>query len=112
MLRRDESAHRWAAATVASIGAAEYQLAAGVPVMPIGGFGGADPYPTLERFQEFVSRGDVHYFLESGSGGPGDWGRGQDSEGSKITRWVRQSFAGVRIGDTTVYDLASARSGG
>ncbi|GAB06490.2 putative glycosyltransferase, partial [Gordonia amarae NBRC 15530] len=32
-----------------------YQLESGYSVMPIGGFNGTDPSPTLERFQKLVA---------------------------------------------------------
>jgi hypothetical protein len=46
-------------------------LATGQPVMAMGGFGGADPAPTLERFRALVAAGRVHYVLVSGSIGMG-----------------------------------------
>ncbi len=42
------------------------QLASGVPVMPIGGFMGSDPAPTLAQFQQDVATGQVRYFVEGG----------------------------------------------
>ena len=29
-------------------------------MMPIGGFNGSDPSPTLEQFQQYVAEGKIH----------------------------------------------------
>lgn len=105
VLRADAGQFRWAAATVASLGAADVQLAADVPVMPIGGFAGGDPAPTLAAFQEYVAHGDIHWFLARGPGRD----RERDSEGARITRWVRDTFTPVQFGDVTLYDLTAPR---
>jgi hypothetical protein len=67
---------RWAAATTGAMNQAGLQLASGVPVMPIGGFIGSDPAPTLAQFQQDVAAGQVRYFVVGGgpggmAGGPG-----------------------------------------
>ena len=65
------------------------QLASGVPVMPMGGFMGSDPAPTLAQFQEYVATGQVRYFVEGGGpgggmGGPGGgWGPGAGAGGAR-----------------------------
>src|SRR6185369_17965702 len=46
-LRQDAGAYTWAAATIGANNAAGYQLASGEAIMPIGGFNGSDPSPTL-----------------------------------------------------------------
>ncbi len=56
LLGDDAERYRWAAAVVGSNNAAGYQLAAGVPVMAVGGFNGTDPSPTLEEFQQLRRR--------------------------------------------------------
>ncbi|MFB7151936.1 glycosyltransferase family 39 protein, partial [Streptomyces virginiae] len=53
-LTADADSYTWAAAAIGSQNAASYQLASGVPVMPIGGFNGSDPSPTLEQFKQYV----------------------------------------------------------
>ncbi|MCE0763390.1 glycosyltransferase family 39 protein [Pseudonocardia kujensis] len=94
---------RWAAATTGSQGAASMELASGASVMAMGGFIGADPYPTLPQFQQYVANGEIHYFVADGgmSGGPG--GRGGVS--SEITSWVEQHYTATTVGGHTVYDL-------
>ncbi|GAA4691526.1 hypothetical protein GCM10023215_30580 [Pseudonocardia yuanmonensis] len=68
LLQEDASSYTWVAAAAGSNAAAGYQLAAGAPVMAVGGFNGTDPAPTLARFQQFVAEGRVHWFV----GGAGD----------------------------------------
>ncbi|MBX6391791.1 MAG: glycosyltransferase family 39 protein, partial [Frankia sp.] len=57
LLRADADDYTWVAATVGANNAAGYQLATGEPVMPVGGFNGTDPSPTLAQFQEYVAEG-------------------------------------------------------
>ncbi|MFI5829394.1 glycosyltransferase family 39 protein [Streptomyces sp. NPDC051578] len=65
-LRADAGRYTWAAASIGSQNAASYQLASGVPVMPIGGFNGSDPSPTLEQFKAYVKAGRIHWFIGQG----------------------------------------------
>jgi hypothetical protein len=87
---------KWAAATTSASGSADLALASGTDVMGIGGFSGRDPAPTLQRFQELVAAGEVHYFI-GGGGGPGG--------NSEIATWVQDNFTATTGGGTTVYDL-------
>ena len=80
----------WAAAVDGSIPAAEYQLASGRAVMPIGGFKGVDPTPTLAQFQARVAAGRVHWFI--------------GSDGA-IGRWVAANYPQTQVGGTVLYDL-------
>ncbi|WP_040753753.1 ArnT family glycosyltransferase [Nocardia transvalensis] len=107
LLRSDAERFTWAAAAVGSMGSADLQLAAGYPVMSIGGFGGGDPSPTLEQFQRYVGEGKIHFFLGGDGGGPD---RNQKTEGAKISRWVRENFSATTVDGETVYDL-TARHG-
>ncbi len=97
---------RWAAATTGAMNQAGLQLASGVPVMPIGGFMGSDPEPTLAQFQQYVATGQIHYFVEGG--GPGGGMPGPMSRGTSgaITAWVTGHFTKVEVGGRTVYDLS------
>lgn len=67
--------------------------------MPVGGFNGSDPSPTLEEFQAYVAEGRIHYFI--GDGG----GMGGSSESSEIAAWVANNFDATTVDGTTVYDL-------
>ena len=105
LLQADASDYTWAAAAVGSYNASGYQLASGVPVMPIGGFNGTDPSPTLAQFQQYVAEGRIHYFLGGGRMGGGSMG-GSDSA-QQISAWVAANFQASSVGGTTVYDLTS-----
>lgn len=106
MLSADAERFTWVAATVGSQNAASYQLATGHPVMPLGGFNGSDPSPTLAQFQELVAQQRIHYFL--GGGGFGQQNGGARSA-SEIAAWVQQNFPATTVGDATVYDLTQAK---
>ncbi len=67
-LKSGASGYRWVAAVVGSNEASGYQLAAGEPIMAIGGFNGTDPAPTLAEFENYVKEKQIHYFIASGSG--------------------------------------------
>ena len=96
LLRRGADDWTWPAATVGRR-AADLQLATGTPVMPIGGFFGRDPVPTLAQFEADVHAHRIHWFV------PGLHGSGPAVQ---IDRWVRAHARAVRLGPTTVYDLA------
>ncbi len=104
LLKQDAGAYRWVAATVGSNSASGYQLATGDPVMPVGGFNGTDPSPTLAQFQRYVSQGEIHYFI-GGSTMRGGAGSGSD-DAQRIAAWVRQTYTARTVGGTTVYDLS------
>jgi 4-amino-4-deoxy-L-arabinose transferase-like glycosyltransferase len=101
-LKANASRYTWVAAAVGSNTAAGYQLASNLAVMPIGGFNGSDPSPTLAQFQAYVAAGKIHYFI--GGGGFGGQQGGSDSS-SEISSWVRSHYTAVTIGGTTLYDL-------
>jgi hypothetical protein len=103
LLRQDASAHTWAAAAVGSSNAAAYQLAAGYPVMPLGGYNGTDPFPTLAAFQQLVADGQVHWFV--GGAGPGGTASGGSSDARQIAEWVAHTFTPTTVDGITLYDL-------
>ena len=112
LLETNADAYSWVAAAVGSQNASGYQLATGLPVMPIGGFNGSDPSPTLAQFQEYVRHGKIHYFIGGGGGfGGGGFGRGGQNGGSntssQIAQWVAENFTAQTAGGVTVYDLSS-----
>ena len=99
MLQASSGSFRWVAATVDANSAAGYELATGDPVMAIGGFNGSDPAPTLAQFQDYVSRGQIHYFIAGGMRGSGS------GSASAIATWVSQNFTASSVDGVTVYDL-------
>jgi hypothetical protein len=104
LLRSGSAGHTWVAAAVGSNSASGYQLATGEPVMPVGGFNGSDPSPTLAQFQADVAAGRIHYFLGGGGFG-GQLGGSQDA--NRIASWVESSFTSQSVDGVTVYDLTA-----
>jgi len=84
----------WIVAAQGSGNAAAIQLAAGAPVLTIGGFSGTDPAPTEAQLRTLVASGRLRYVLvggQGGQGGPGGLGGpggpgGQSIQG--LTSWV------------------------
>ncbi|HEV7186442.1 MAG TPA: glycosyltransferase family 39 protein [Blastococcus sp.] len=101
-LSEDASSYTWVAAAVGSNRAAGYQLAAQRPVMPIGGFNGSDPSPTLAQFQQYVADGKVHWFIGGGMGMRSDGG---SSSSQQIASWVTANFPATTVDGVTLYDL-------
>ena len=103
-LHADASSYTWVAATIGSNSASGYQLATGDPVMPIGGFNGSDPSPTLVQFQQHVADREIHYYI-AGQG----FGAGQNTSGTatQISTWVQQRFTATTVGGVTLYDLTA-----
>ncbi|WP_037178405.1 glycosyltransferase family 39 protein [Rhodococcus sp. UNC363MFTsu5.1] len=105
LLEADADRYTWVAAAVGSNSASGYQLATGDPVMPIGGFNGSDPSPSLAQFQQYVAEGRIHYFIGGGGMGPG----GAGGSGAEISEWVAQNFAATTVDGATMYDLTAPR---
>ena len=111
LLAEGTHGHRWTAAVVGSTNAAGYQLAAGAPVMAVGGFNGTDPAPTLAEFQHDVADGSIHYFIKGHSmfgmmSGRGD--HGGSREAADIGDWVEAHYAATTVDGVAVYDLTQA----
>ncbi|WP_019203166.1 glycosyltransferase family 39 protein [Tsukamurella sp. 1534] len=106
MLLQDADEYTWVAATVGANSASGYQLATMRPVMPLGGFNGTDPSPTLARFQQYVEDGKVHYFLAGSGGG---FGRSSGTS-AEITSWVERTYTARTVDGVTVYDLTSPKA--
>ena len=79
----------WIAATSGAMDAASLQLAAGRPVMAMGGFIGSDPSPTLAQLQGLVAEGRLRYVLLGRGQGLGGFLGGSNNR----TRddWVRST---------------------
>lgn len=103
LLLQDADDYTWVAAAVGSQSAASYQLETEESVMPVGGFNGSDPSPTLEEFQEYVAAGEIHWFV--GGGGFGGQ-NGGSSASSEIAAWVEETFTATTVDDVTLYDLS------
>lgn len=107
LLLQDADSYSWVAAAVGSNSAAGYQLATQRPVMPVGGFNGSDPSPTLAQFKADVAAGRIHYFI-SGTG----FGRsaGGSSASQQIAAWVASTFTAQTVDGATLYDLTRPSS--
>lgn len=109
LLATNASDYTWVAAANGSMEASGYQLETGHSVMPIGGFGGADPAPTLQQFQDFVADGRIHYYLEPSRPMPSFGGESAPkSESTQIRDWVKQHYTATTVDGVTLYDLTSA----
>jgi 4-amino-4-deoxy-L-arabinose transferase-like glycosyltransferase len=100
LLQTDADAYTWAAAAVGANNAAGYQLASEQPVMAIGGFNGSDPSPTLAQFKQYVADGQIHWFIDSGTGG------GPGGGTNAISEWVTANFTATTVDGTTLHDLS------
>jgi hypothetical protein len=73
--------------------------------MPIGGFNGSDPSPTLAQFQQYVAEGKIHYFIAGGGFGRQNGG---SNEAQEIAQWVESSFVPTQVAGVTLYDLSAS----
>ena len=105
LLETDADSYTWVAAAIGANSAAGFQLATELPVMPLGGFNGTDPSPTLAQFQQYVRDGKIHYFVAGG----GIMGRsgGAESAASDISAWVAATFTPNTVDGITLYDLTT-----
>lgn len=78
----------------------------GEPVLTIGGFNGADPYPSVDQLKELVASGQLRYVVMGGGmGGPG----GGNGTTSALRQWITTNGTQVDYGgSTTLYDLSGA----
>jgi 4-amino-4-deoxy-L-arabinose transferase-like glycosyltransferase len=105
------SAHRDGAGYLMAVGswdtAAPYIVATGQEVMPMGGFSGTVPEPTLARVQELVRSGQLRFFLVGGAGAgiAGFAGGGRGETAATIDSWVASACATVPAAD---YEAAAS----
>lgn len=111
-LVENQGSARWIVAANGSMVAASIQLAAGQPVMTMGGFTGGDPTPSLDQLQSTIASGELRYVLVSGNTGPGGPGPGIFGHGSSLGSWVTTSCTAVTIdgASTGLYDCSGAGS--
>jgi len=112
-LAENAGSARWIVAVSGSGTAATIQLAAGLPVMAMGGFNGSDAVPTLEQLQAYVASGELRYVLLSGSSAGGGGGGPSSSSTSGRDAWVTSTCSVVDAGSSsgTLYDCAGATGG-
>jgi hypothetical protein len=102
MLRQKAGKQDWAAATYSAQNAALLQLESGRPVLPLGGWLGTDPTPTLDEFRGLVAKGRIGYFI---------WQQDLldhkelSLETVEVSRWVQENFKEQTIDGVRFYDL-------
>ena len=72
--------------------AAPYILATGKEVLPVGGFSGSVPSPTLPHVRRLIAAGQLRFFL-LGEQGSGFMGRAKGGQSLAITTWVQHACA-------------------
>lgn len=92
----------WVTAALGAETAANYQLKLGRAVLPVGGFDGTDPFPTLEQFQSLVREGKVGSLVVQDLPPLTLEGAG---ESARIVQWVRQTFPARTIEGAELYLL-------
>jgi len=111
------SAHREGAGYLLAVGswdtAAPYIVATGQEVMPMGGFSGTVPEPSLTRVEGLVRTGQLRFFLIEGAasgagGGAGFAGGGRGNATATIDSWVESACAAVPAAD---YETATGTTG-
>ncbi|MCK9895644.1 glycosyltransferase family 39 protein [Frankia sp. AgB32] len=107
LFKAGASGYTWVAAAVGSNSAAGYQLATGKAVMPIGGFNGSDPSPSLDQFKTYVSEKKIHYFIASGGFGQANGG---SNDSGSIASWIEANFTAKTVGGVTLYDLTAPKA--
>jgi len=99
--------------------AAPFILATGQEVMPMGGFSGSVPEPTLARVRQLVASGQLRFFLLGGAGsGPGGLGGGAGSQVEQVISWVQsactvvpaQAYDGASGSTATLYECGTNRT--
>lgn len=101
-LRQLPRSATWVTAALGSETAANYQLELGRAVLPVGGFDGTDPFPTLEQFQTLVAEGKVGSLVVQDLPPLTLEGRG---ESARIVQWVRQHFTAQTSEGAELYML-------
>lgn len=108
----------WAAAVRGSYEAANLEVQARVPVMPIGGFHGTDATPALPAFLDAVRRGQVRYYVivpepsptraATQPVAPRWWGGPAAAMQNtwRISEWARTHYDAITMFGTSVYDLS------
>ncbi len=89
-LKANRNGAKFLLVTFGAQSAAPYITATGENILPIGGFDGQDPTPTLEKFIDLVNAGDIRYVLtDGGMGQPGK----EAGASNSITSWVTSNCA-------------------
>jgi len=77
--------------------AAPYIEATGQEVLPMGGFSGTVPSPTLARIQELVGTGQLRYFLLASQQHSSGFMKPEGKIATEVSAWVRRSCPAVPV---------------
>jgi 4-amino-4-deoxy-L-arabinose transferase-like glycosyltransferase len=127
-LQQHRAGAKYLVAVQGSSAAVPLILAAGEPVMAMGGFNGSDPAPTAAQLERMVAEGQIHYVLLGGlwgmlsglppgqlpdgpTGRPGAPGGGPAGAPGGVARWVvahgtvvpAVDYGGMSMGGTLYY---------
>jgi 4-amino-4-deoxy-L-arabinose transferase-like glycosyltransferase len=102
-LKTHQGGAKYAVAVPDSNSAGPY-IMAGLSVLPIGGFSGQVPFPTLSQFQSLIASGQLRYVLSAAFGGRGGGPGG--AGGTDITSYVSSNCTAVS-GYSGLYDCAA-----
>lgn len=105
LLAANAGKSRWTAATPGALNAARYQLESGASVMPVGGFNGSVPYPTVDQFRDYARAGHIRYYIVRGDSQDISAEAGFADE---VTNWVKANFNPQIMGEVELYDLQSS----
>ena len=115
------SAHRDGAGYLMAVGswdaAAPYIVATGQEVLPMGGFSGMVPEPTLAKIQGLVRTGQLRFFLigdtDAAAGGPvaGFALGARGAAAATIDDWVERACSAVPASDYQTVDTGASASG-
>jgi 4-amino-4-deoxy-L-arabinose transferase-like glycosyltransferase len=116
-LEEHQGSADYLAATFGAQSAASLIVASnGGSFMPIGGFNGGDPVPTLARFEQLVADGSLTYVVTSGGLGGGGGaliGGGQTGTSAQILQWVEQNCAQPTDAPTSnLYECTASSTNG
>jgi hypothetical protein len=107
-LKAHQGGAKYAVAITDANSAGPY-IMAGLSVLPIGGFSGQVPFPTLAQFQSLLASGQLRYVLAGGRGGgpgPGGGPGGGAGGGSSVSGYVTQNCTSVAT-VSGLYDCAA-----
>jgi 4-amino-4-deoxy-L-arabinose transferase-like glycosyltransferase len=105
------SAHRdgerYLFATDSWLVASPYVVVTGQPVLPMGGFGGRVPWPTIDQFRDLVTTRQLRYVLVTGFGLVSVFtyapAAPQGTSTSAVVAWVREQCARAPIAPVPVH---------
>ncbi|NUP73611.1 MAG: hypothetical protein HOQ07_03030 [Sinomonas sp.] len=102
---RSTTQNSWSAAAVGGQNTALATLSTDMPVLPLGGFDGSDPAPTLGEFQQLVAQRQIGGLVR----GALPTGSLKGTESERIVEWVEQTFRGSAYGSLTYYSFTETR---